>query len=100
VFEYMTLGIPFVSFDLIEGRKIAGDASLYAANNCPIALADHIAVLLDDENKRAALAAVGQDRAKALLRWDIERGRLLAAYDVALAGRRQPLSATTPAQAR
>ena len=35
VFEYMTLGIPFVQFDLDEGRKIAGDAALYAADNRP-----------------------------------------------------------------
>ena len=30
VFEYMTLGIPFVGFDLIESRKASGEAALYA----------------------------------------------------------------------
>ena len=35
VFEYMSLGIPFVQFDLIEGRKIAGDAALYATQQQP-----------------------------------------------------------------
>ena len=48
VFEYMTLGIPFVSFDLIECRKASGDAALYAGNNDPIELAAQMARLLDD----------------------------------------------------
>lgn len=93
-FEYMTLGVPFVQFDLVEGRKIAGDASLYAKDNCPRDLAHNLASLLDDQALHAELAARGQQRAKALLRWDTERNRLLAAYDLALAGKK-PVGATT-----
>ncbi len=84
VFEYMTLGIPFVSFDLIETRKIAGEASLYAADNSPVSLADRMTTLLDDATLRAELAAVGQKRAKSMLRWETERAQLLAAYEMAL----------------
>ncbi len=98
VFEYMSLGIPFVQFDLIEGRNIAGEASLYAANNSPIDLAEKIATLVDDDSLRTELAAVGQTRAKALLRWETERGRLLGAYRLALAGT-QPSTNSVPAQA-
>ncbi len=86
VFEYMSLGIPFVQFDLIEGRKAAGDAALYASDNDPVAFAAELAVLLDDEAKRKKLSAVGVERAKRLLQWDVERANLLAAYDAALAG--------------
>jgi len=91
-FEYMTLGVPFVQFDLAEGRRIAGDASLYAADNSPVDLARQIARLADDEPLRADLAARGAERAKALLRWETERSRLLAAYDIAfgLRGRTVP----------
>jgi glycosyltransferase involved in cell wall biosynthesis len=84
VFEYMTLGIPFVGFDLIEGRKMAADAALYADDNCPKSLAAKMITLLEDPVLRERTAAEGMARAKSLLRWDEERSRLLAAYDVAL----------------
>lgn len=96
-FEYMTLGLPFVQFDLMEGRKIAGAAALYAADNSPVDLARQIARLMDDAPLAATLAAEGMARAKALLRWDDEAARLLAAYDVAL-GTRQASSAAPTAR--
>lgn len=88
VFEYMSLGIPFVQFDLAEGRKIAGDAALYARDNCPKDLAVNLARLIDDEALRSSLATIGQERSRALLRWETERAQLLAAYEKALAGTR------------
>jgi glycosyltransferase involved in cell wall biosynthesis len=84
VFEYMTLGIPFVGFDLIEGRKMAADAAIYAKDNCPRSLAAQMLHLLDDAALRERTAAEGVARAKSLLRWDEERSRLLAAYETAL----------------
>lgn len=85
-FEYMSLGIPFVQFDLVEGRKAAGDVSLYASNNDPADLAAKMARLIDDEALRARLAAKGRARAEAVVRWEPERLRLLAAYELALKG--------------
>ena len=96
-FEYMTLGLPFVQFDLMEGRKIAGEAALYAADNSPIDLARQITRLMDDAPLAATLSAEGMARAKALLRWDDEAARLLAAYDVAL-GRREASSSAHAAR--
>jgi len=87
VFEYMSLGIPFVQFDLIEGRKTAGDAALYAVDNDPVDLAHQFARLSDDAALRDRLAVVGQMRANKLLCWERERSSLLAAYQLALAGR-------------
>ncbi len=84
VFEYMCLGIPFVSFDLIEGKKASGAAALYAGNNDPKVLAHQMLRLVDDIDLRGALGDEGQIRAKALLKWENERGRLLAAYQMAL----------------
>ena len=86
VFEYMSLGIPFVGFDLIEGRKASGDAALYAGDNCPHQLAAQMARLIDDADLRGALSEEGMSRANALLKWENERARLLAAYEMALAG--------------
>lgn len=102
-FEYMTLGIPFVQFDLMEGRKIAGGAALYARDNSPADLARQLARLMDDAELAGALAAEGRARAKALLKWDDEAARLIAAYELAL-GRRHVggarLEARQPVAAR
>ncbi len=87
VFEYMTLGIPFVQFDLVEGRRAAGDASLYAAECSPEALAREMLRLADDEALRADLIGKGQERRHSVLRWEPEKARLLAAYETALASR-------------
>ncbi len=84
VFEYMSLGIPFVSFDLIEGRKASGDAALYATDNDPVQLAAHMAKLFDDADLAGALGEEGRSRAHVLLKWENERTRLLAAYERAL----------------
>jgi glycosyltransferase involved in cell wall biosynthesis len=84
VFEYMTLGIPFVQFNLSEGRAMAGDAALYAEDNDPLSLSSNIANLLDDQTLHAKLAEVGRERADRLLCWEAERSRLLAAYEKAL----------------
>jgi glycosyltransferase involved in cell wall biosynthesis len=92
VFEYMTLGIPFVSFDLIEGRKASGDAALYAGNNDPVVFAAQMERLLDDADLRGALADEGHSRSRALLKWDAERARLLAAYELALEAPVKPQS--------
>ena len=84
-FEYMTLGIPFVQFDLMEGRKIAGEAALYAADNSPLDLARQINRLIDEPDLHAQLSAEGQARASALLNWEDEAQRLIGAYECVLA---------------
>ncbi|MGQ0457094.1 MAG: glycosyltransferase family 4 protein [Hyphomicrobium sp.] len=85
VIEYMTLGIPFIAFDLVETRRAAGGAAVYAANNDPCNLAAEIARLVDDGCLRRAVSKAGEARARTALNWDQERLQLLAAYDFALA---------------
>ena len=96
VFEYMSLGIPFVSFDLIEGKKASGDAAIYARNNDPKELAAQMARLFDDKELAGALSAEGTIRARQLLKWENERARLLAAYDLALSGKRKTVQRPAP----
>ncbi len=100
VFEYMSLGIPFVQFDLVEGRKIAAGAALYATDNNPVDLAGQMSRLLDDAELRAVLAEEGRARAKTLLRWETERSRLLGAYELALKPGNRTASAGVPAVTR
>ncbi len=96
VFEYMSLGIPFVQFDLDEGMKVAGGAALVATQNAPTEFASQLARLLDDQPLRRELASVGQLRAKAMLRWETERAQLLAAYEAALGERRAVTAGNAP----
>ncbi len=86
VFEYMSLGIPFVGFDLKETRRLAADAALYADESNGRSLARSLERLLDSAELRAEVAEAGRLRSDALLDWDRESAQLLAAYDVALAG--------------
>jgi glycosyltransferase involved in cell wall biosynthesis len=81
VFEYMSLGIPLVGFDLTETIRSAGDAALYATNNDPKDLARLVAELCDDPDRRARLGQKGQVRAKGVLDWRSEAIALRAAYD-------------------
>jgi glycosyltransferase involved in cell wall biosynthesis len=100
VFEYMSLGIPFVQFDLVEGRRTAGEAALYAGDNSPADLAAQMRRLVDDIALRRKLAEEGRRRSGALLRWESERQRLLSAYELALApAGLTPLPAPAPAAA-
>jgi glycosyltransferase involved in cell wall biosynthesis len=87
VFEYMTLGIPFVQFDLMEGRKAAGDSALYACDNDPIDLGMCMTRLLDDPGLRERMSVYAKERAAALLSWESERAQLLATYDDVLNAR-------------
>lgn len=98
LFEYMTLGIPFAQFDLVEGRSTAGDAAVYARNNCPADLARQILRLVDDDALRERLSREGRARAARLLQWPHERGQLLAAYDRAFGDEYEVAEAETDNQ--
>ncbi len=81
VMEYMTLGKPVVQFDLTEGRASAGEASLYAAGNDPVQMADCIARLMDDPDLRQRMGELGRARVLESLSWSSSVPHLLAAYD-------------------
>ncbi len=81
--EYMAVGVPVVAFDLEETRVSAADAALYAPPNDPGALADLVIQLLDDADRRAAMAEIGRDRVAGKLSWANSAPNLLAAYEAA-----------------
>lgn len=87
VMEYMAMGKPIVSFDLKEARVSAGDAAVYAPANDEAQFAEHIAVLLDDPEKRARMGKLGQERVGGELSWQNSQRSLLAAYAAACAVR-------------
>jgi glycosyltransferase involved in cell wall biosynthesis len=81
VMEYMALGKPVVQFDLTEGRRTAGEASLYAKPDDPVDLAAKLLDLLDDPPRCARMGRFGRARIERELEWRHQAPRLLAAYE-------------------
>jgi len=82
--EYMTMGRPVVAFDLVETRRSAGEAALYATPNDVGQFASLIEQLLDDPALRAQLGEAGRRRIEERLSWPHQAPNLLAAYEAVL----------------
>lgn len=80
VLEYMAMGVPMVQFDLVEGRRSAGESALYVADNDAGAMAEAIARLIDDPTLAASMGRLGRERLERLFAWDRQVPCLLAAY--------------------
>jgi glycosyltransferase involved in cell wall biosynthesis len=78
--EYMAMGKPVVAFDLVETRLSAQGASLYATPNVVEDFADKIEDLLDDEELRLKLGAIGRKRIEEELSWEASKEYLLLTY--------------------
>jgi glycosyltransferase involved in cell wall biosynthesis len=98
VFEYMALGLPFAMFDLPQARSEAGEAAAVAAGPGHEALADTLAALADDPDRRAVMRAAGLARAARDFTWESQEPALLDAYRLALGGAPEPAvaAATDP----
>jgi len=59
IMEYMAMGKPIVQFDLMEGRRSAGDAAVYAEGNNAIDFAEKIIELLANPEARQQMGEVG-----------------------------------------
>lgn len=87
VLEYMALGKPIVQFDLVEGRRSAGPAAVYARDNDPRDFAQKIIELLDNPLQRQVMGEAGLTRMESNLEWRHQVPALNAAYATALSGR-------------
>jgi glycosyltransferase involved in cell wall biosynthesis len=85
ILEYMAIGRPIVSYDLVEARVSAGGAACYADPNDERSFADAIVQLLDEPERRSAMGAIGRQRLEHELSWTQSEQMLLAAYERALA---------------
>ena len=80
VMEYMALGRAIVAVDLPEHRHSAGEAAAYVPPGDDVALADAIAALAADPDRRVDMGATGLRRVHEELAWTHEAPALLAAY--------------------
>jgi len=86
--EYMAFGRAQVMFATKEGRASAAGAAAYVEENSAAKLGDRIATLLDDEEARERMGAVGMERTQTVLSWERSVDQLLSAYGAALSPRR------------
>jgi glycosyltransferase involved in cell wall biosynthesis len=84
--EYMAMSKPVACFDLLENRRSAAGAALYAKPNSVVDLARQIVRLMDDAELRQQLGDVGRWRAANILNWERQEEVLLAAYESMLGG--------------
>jgi glycosyltransferase involved in cell wall biosynthesis len=85
IVEYMFFSLPIVSSDLTEARVSAGEAALYVTPADEVAMAEGIAALLDDPDRRRAMGEFGRARLHGALAFEFSVPPLLAAYDAAWA---------------
>jgi glycosyltransferase involved in cell wall biosynthesis len=83
IVEYMFFSLPIVSSDLTEARVSAGDSALYITPGDPVAMAEGIAALLDDPERRRTMGEYGRARLHGALAFEFSVPPLLAAYDAA-----------------
>lgn len=85
VLEYMFFGLPIVVGELTEARVSADAAALYVEPGSAQAMAQGIATLLDDPERRQKMGEFGQQRLRNALAFEYSVPNLLAAYDAAWA---------------
>lgn len=81
IMEYMFFGLPIAAYDLTEHRVSAQQAAVYAEPNNERRLAEAIAELLDDPERRALMGADGRRRLESQLAWQHSAPVLLQAYE-------------------
>lgn len=80
VFEYSALGIPSVSYNLTETRRLLGDAGCYAADATPAGLAKACLPLIEDLALRHAAGERAGALAHARFDWAREAQNYVNAY--------------------
>ncbi|MEH2202205.1 glycosyltransferase family 4 protein [Nostoc sp.] len=83
IMEYMAMGKPIVQFDLLEGRRSAEGASVYAKGNDVVDFAENILELLEDTERRQKMGELGRQRMEDKLEWRHQIPKLLEAYEKA-----------------
>jgi glycosyltransferase involved in cell wall biosynthesis len=87
ILEYMALERAIVQYDLLEGRRSAADASLYAEPNNIQDFATKIELLLSKPDERSQMGRLGLQRMVESLEWKHQIPKLLKTYADTLGSR-------------
>ena len=86
--EYMAMRKPTVAYDMPETRVSGGDAVHYVRPDASVEdLADAVLTLVDDANRRTALATEARHRIETVLAWEHQSPHLLSVYERLFPGR-------------
>jgi len=104
IMEYMSFAVPVVTFDLTETRVSAGDAAEYVLYTGDEAtdeeqFAKAVATVLDDPERRVAMAVAGRERAAAELDWAPQRVKYVHVFDRLLGVVRRVVPRVDPGRA-
>jgi glycosyltransferase involved in cell wall biosynthesis len=80
IMEYMSHGLPILSFDLKENRYSGGDAAVYCADYEFTTFGDALIELLHNPEKRKAMAEEGLRRYKSDFNWSSSEKSLANVY--------------------
>jgi glycosyltransferase involved in cell wall biosynthesis len=83
IVEYMAMSRSVVSYDLLESRRSAAEAALYAEPGSEPSFADAIERLLDDPERRVRMGRIARERVERELAWEHSARRLCLAYEYA-----------------
>lgn len=81
--EYMSFGLPIVSFDLKETRVSAEDAAVYLPGEDISGFAAAIATLLDDPVERRRRGTIGRQRIDSQLSWRYQVPAYISVFEQA-----------------
>lgn len=79
--EYMSYGLPAVSFDLVETRVSGGNTVLYTESGDVLAFADNVERLLDDVALRVELGRKARERVSSELDWRPQAEAFVGVFD-------------------
>ena len=81
ILEYMVAGKPIVAFDLLETRRSAEGAALYAKPNDVQDFAEKLSTLMTNPQLRQSMGQLGRDRVNSQMAWQYSAQNLLSVYD-------------------
>jgi glycosyltransferase involved in cell wall biosynthesis len=80
IMEYMSHGLPILSFDLLENRYSGGDAAVYCADFNHTTFGDTMIALVNDPGKLKAMAEEGLRRYRTEFNWESSEKSLAEVY--------------------
>jgi glycosyltransferase involved in cell wall biosynthesis len=87
VFEYCALGIPTVTYNLVETKRLLGETGVYAPTNDPEGLAAACLGLMQDDDWRRECGERALRLSKEKFVWDIEAAKYVAVFESVLESR-------------
>ena len=82
ILEYMVAGKPIVAFDLLETRRSAEGAALYAKPNDVQDFAEKLSTLMTNPQLRQSMGELGRDRVNSQMAWQYSAPNLLSVYKI------------------